>query len=371
MTYYFDNSSTTPLLPEVIELMNEINESFYGNPSSIYAIGRKSKIIIENAREKIASFIKAEPNQIIFTSSGTESNNQVLWSFVGNKRNHVISSLIEHPAVTKVLQRLNEYGLEYDLIDVDKRGVISIPSLKSNIRPSTGLISIMLANNELGTIQPLDEVINIAKENDILVHSDAVQCFGKVELNMSTLLVDFLSLSSHKFYGPKGVGILYVRNPKRLKSFVIGGSQENGLRAGTENISSIAGTSLAAEKVTKSMYNKKKHIYKLEARFKSGLFKIYPKAIYNGSQKKKLPGLLSVSFPGNKSSILMAKLNDKGISVSNGSACGSGNIQSSPVLKAIGLNDKINLCTLRFSFGQFNTVNEIDYLLNELHGILK
>ena len=368
--YYFDHSATTPLLPEVIELMNHINKDVYGNPSSTYSIGRKSRSIIENARKQIAKSISARPEQIIFTSGGTEANNHVFWSLMGNSQNHIISNVIEHPAVTKVLGFLNQFGLEHELVGVNKNGVVSIDDINEAIIPETSLVSLMLANNEIGTLQPVQEIVELAKERGILVHTDAVQCLGKIKLDVSTLRVDYLSLSAHKFYGPKGVGILYVREPEKLSPMIIGGGQERNLRAGTENASSIAGMGLAAEIAANSLDKKAELLIELEEQFKSGLNKFFKNAIYNGNQSKKLPGLLNISFPRNRSDIIMTKLDRANIAVSNGSACGSGDIKPSPILSAIGLDDSMNLSTIRFSFGLSNTPQQINYLLNELESIL-
>ncbi len=349
--------------------MNHLNEEMYGNPSSIYSIGRKARNIIENARAQVAESISANPEQIIFTSGGTEANNQIIWSFA-NKKNHIISSVIEHPAVTKVLESLELFGLEHELVTVNKYGIISIEELTDKIKDNTSLISIMMANNELGTIQPLNEIINIAHEKNILVHTDAVQCLGKIDLNVSNLKVDFLSLSAHKFYGPKGIGALYIKKPERMIPFICGGGQERGLRAGTENVSSIAGMGLASILAKDLIQEKIILLQRLENDFKNGLLKFYPDAIFNGTQKDKLPGVVNISFPGQQSDILMAKLNRKNIAVSNGSACESGITKPSLVLSAIGLDEKTNLSTLRFSFGITNTKNQIDFLLKQLKSIL-
>ena len=364
--YYFDHSATTPLLPEVSELINDINRETYGNPSSVYSSGRKSRSFIENARNQVANSISANPEQIIFTSGGTESNNHVLWSLLNKNHRHVVSSTIEHPAILKVLHFLKQYGLKYDLVGVLSDGTVSVEEIEKAVLPETSLISLMLANNEIGTIQPIKDVVEIAKKYNVLVHTDAVQCLGKIDVNVLDLGVDFLSLSAHKFYGPKGVGILYVKDPKKLSSLIIGGGQERGLRAGTESISAIAGMGLAAENCVESLNEKQKLLIKLEKQLKSGINKFYKKAIYNGNQSKKLPGLVNISFPKNQSTIMMVKLDRDGIAISNGPACGSGDIKPSPVLSEIGLDDQTNLSSLRFSFGSTNTDQEVDYLLSKL-----
>ena len=363
---YFDHSATTPVHPDVQDLINITNSTIYGNPSSNHHFGRKARLLLEKSRAQVAKSINTTPNKIIFNSGGTEANNHVLWSMLGTRKNHVISNKIEHPAVIKVLQELESFGLEYDLINVDKNGFINTDELESKIKRNTGLISIMLANNEIGTIQPLDQVVKIAKKYSILVHSDAVQCLGKININVQSLAVDFLSLSAHKFYGPKGVGVLYAKNPQKLKPLIIGGGQESKLRAGTENIAYALATGLASEIATKSLKKNVDHFLSLEKQFKQKLKRNFKNIIFNGCQSKKLPGLISVSFPGFCSDVLLVKLDRENIFVSNGSACGSGIVKPSPVLSAIGIDNATNLSTLRFSFGLSNSLEEIETLVQIL-----
>ncbi len=363
---YFDHSATTPVHPEVQNLINITQKEVYGNPSSTYYPGIKARLLLEKSREQIAKSINTIPSKIIFNSGGTEANNHVLWSMLGKNKNHVISNEIEHPAVTKVLQTLKNFGLEHCLIKVDRKGFINLRELKSKIQKNTGLISIMLANNEIGTVQPVEQVVKIAKKHNILVHTDAVQCIGKMNIDVQKLGVDFLSLSAHKFYGPKGVGALYAKNPRILKPLIIGGNQEGSLRAGTENIPYIAAMGLASELATKSLKKNIIHLNSLEILFKQELRDKFKNLTFNGSQSKKLPGVISVSFPSFSSDILIIKLDREKIYVSNGSACGSGIVKPSHVLKAIGLDDSTNLSTLRFSFGLSNNFEEIETLINVL-----
>ena len=229
---YFDHSATTPLQSEVKELMKSINENNYGNPSSIYSLGQKARIIIETSRKQVADAIGASSDQILFTSSGTESNNQVLWTLIFSIKKHVITSAIEHPAVIKVLKNLVTIGISHTLLPVNNSGIVDMSMLVPALKKDTGLISIMQANNEVGSIQPIKETVKIAREYNIPVHTDAVQCLGKIPINTSYLGVDFLSVSAHKFYGPKGVGVLFVKDKKKIRSLMIGGGQESGLRAG-------------------------------------------------------------------------------------------------------------------------------------------
>ena len=367
---YFDHSATTPVHPEVQSLINITQSTIYGNPSSIHFQGKRARLIIEKAREKIANSINTTPDKIIFTSGGTEANNHVLWSMLGQNRNHVVSNVIEHPAIIKVLQLLKNFGIDHSLIKVDKKGLVDLDELEDKINKKTGLISIMLANNEIGTIQPVKKVVEIAKKKGILVHTDAVQCLGKMDINVQTLGVDFLSLSAHKFYGPKGIGVLYTKNPNKLRPLIIGGGQESSLRAGTENIAYIAGMGLASELATNSLDKNIIHLKAIETQFKQKLKNNIKNIIFNGSQSQKLPGLVNVSFPGFNSSILLIKLDREKICVSNGSACGAGDIKPSPILSAIGLNELTNLSTLRFSFGTSNNSEEIKTLIDILNNII-
>ena len=363
---YFDHSATTPVHPDIQNLINITQAEIYGNPSSNHSLGRKARSLLEKSREQIAKSINTVPSKIIFNSGGTEANSHVIWSMLGKQKNHVISNEIEHPAVTKVLQKLKIFGLEHCLITVDKNGIINFCELESKIKKNTGLISIMLANNEIGTIQPVEQVVKIAKKYGILVHTDAVQCMGKMSIDVQKLDVDFLSLSAHKFYGPKGIGVLYAKNPKILKPLIIGGGQESSLRAGTENIAYIAAMGLASELATKSLKKNIAHLNSLETQFKQRLKNSFKNIIFNGSQSQKLPGLISVSFPGFSSEILIIKLDREEIYVSSGSACGSGIVKPSHVLSAIGLDESTNLSTLRFSFGLTNNLEEIKILIHIL-----
>ncbi len=366
---YFDHSATTPVHPKVLELMMVTQKNFYGNPSSIHAQGRKSKSLIEKARFQIAKAIGAKSKQIIFTSGGSESNNQILHSILNTNKNHIITSAVEHLAILNVLKLLRERGIKNDSIDVDENGTVITDDLKKKITISTGIISIMLANNEIGTIQPIKTITSIAKKKSILTHTDAVQCFGKMGINVDELGVDFLSLSGHKFYGPKGGGIIYSRNKEFISPFLFGGNQESGLRAGTENVAIIAGMGLAAEIASSNIKKNADHILSLENHFKKELKNIYPQVIFNGNPKQKLPGLISVTFPRYKSDIIAAKLDRLGMAISNGAACGSGIVQPSHVLKSIGLSDNNNISTIRISFGNTNTHNEVKMLLDAFKSI--
>ena len=329
---YFDHSATTPLHPQVIEKMNEVSEFNYGNPSSLYSSGRKSKAIIENARRFIAQTIDASPSEIYFTGSGTEANNMVIWSIIYANKKHIITSAVEHPAILNVIEQLKPFGVSSSILPVNSDGQVSPDDLKSSIREDTGLVSIMMVNNEVGTIQPIKTLSEIAQEADILFHSDSVQALGKIPLSVKELGAQFLSFSGHKFYGPKGVGFLYCKKETKLNSLIIGGSQEENKRAGTENVAGIAGLGEAAKLIYENLNKRMNHLIELETLFKEKINELNLSIIYNGDPNNNVPGLISISFPGNRSDILLAKLDRNGIELSNGSACGSGITKPSPVL---------------------------------------
>ena len=364
---YFDNSATTPIDQDVQSLMSDLNLNIYGNPSSIYASGRNAKNTIEIARRQLANAINSEPSEIIFTGGGSEANNIVLWDMVHKKRNHVITSSIEHPAILLVLRELENLGIKHTVIPVDKNGLIDPDDIKKNIISDTGLISIMMANNEVGTIEPIKEIAQIAHEHDVLFHSDAIQVLGKIPIDVKKLKLDIMSFSAHKFYGPKGVGALFIKNGVSIKPLIVGGSQEKNMRAGTENVSGIAGLGLAAEIASKFEKENFSHLLELESHFKELIIDKHPNIIFNGIHNNKLPGLLNLTIPNIPNDLLLIHLDKDGISISNGSACSSGTISPSPVLKAMGLSDKSNLESVRISAGKYNTMDEVNKLVDSIH----
>lgn len=364
---YFDNSATTPIDQDVQSLMSNLNQNIYGNPSSIYASGRNAKNTIEIARRQLANAINSEPSEIIFTGGGSEANNIVLWDMVHKKRNHVITSSIEHPAILLVLRELEKLGVKHTIVPVDKNGLIDPDDIKNNIISDTGLISIMMANNEVGTIEPIQEIARIAQEHDVLFHSDAIQVLGKLPIDVKKLKLDIMSFSAHKFYGPKGVGALFIKNGISIKPLIVGGSQEKNMRAGTENVSGIAGLGLAAEIASKFEKENFSHLLELESHFKELIIDKDPNIIFNGFDNNKLPGLVNLTIPNIPSDLLLINLDNDGISISNGSACSSGTISPSPVLKAMGLSDKRNLESVRISAGKYNTMDEVNNLVDSIH----
>ena len=364
---YFDNSATTPIDQDVQSLMSDLNQNIYGNPSSIYASGRNAKNTIEIARRQLANAINSEPSEIIFTGGGSEANNIVLWDMVHKKRNHVITSSIEHPAILLVLRELEKLGVKHTIVPVDKNGLIDPDDIKKNIISDTGLISIMMANNEVGTIEPIQEIALIAQEHDVLFHSDAIQVLGKLPIDVKKLQLDIMSFSAHKFYGPKGVGALYIKDGVSINPMIIGGSQEKNMRAGTENVSGIAGLGLAAEIASNFEKENFSHLLELENYFKELIIDKHNDITFNGFDNNKLPGLVNLTIPNIPSDLLLINLDNDGISISNGSACSSGTISPSPVLKAMGLSDKSNLESVRISAGKYNTMDEVNKLVDSIH----
>jgi len=363
---YFDHSATTPIHPDVLSLINELNQDIYGNPSSIHAAGRKAKHVVETARKQIAAAINCTSKEIIFTGGGSEANNLVLWNMIYRNRKHVITSAIEHPAILAVLRQLEHLAITHTIVPVNKYGCVNPEDIDSAIKDDTGLITIMLANNEVGTVEPLQGIAKIAKKHNVLFHSDGVQVLGKLPIDVQKLGVDMMSFSAHKFYGPKGVGALYIKEGIAMKPIIAGGSQEKSLRAGTENVGGIAGLGRAAELVTKSLSDVGRTLTALETQFKTKFSEQHTNIIYNGFEDNHLPGLISLTIPGIASDLLLIHLDNEDIAVSSGSACSAGTISPSPVLKEMGISDKQNLETIRISAGRDNTNTEVDQLIEAM-----
>jgi cysteine desulfurase len=372
--YYFDNAATTKVSQPVLESMLPYLKEKYGNPSSIYSLGRKSKDAIDEAREKVAKALGCESKNIYFTSSGSESDN---WAIKGiafanrDKGNHIITSSIEHHAVLHTCEYLEKQGFEVTYLPVKENGIVDIKELKKSIRKDTILISIMYANNEIGTIQPIEEIGKIAKEKEIYFHTDAVQAIGNMEINLNKLNVDLLTLSGHKFNAPKGVGALYIKDGVRIDNLIHGGGQERGKRASTENVANIIGLGTAIELATKDIDKKRKHLIQLREICIKGIMDKIPNTILNGDPKKRLPGNVNVCFKGIEGEGILLMLDQLGICASSGSACTSGSLEPSHVLLAIGLPHEIAHGSLRLSFSKDNTQKEVDYLLEVLPGIIK
>ena len=369
---YLDNNATTPLDPEVADKMCWFLREHFGNPSSIYPIGRAVKEIINQARENVAKALGAQRSEVFFTASGTESDNWALRGVLDTspEKREVITSTIEHPAVLNQAKYLEKKGITVSYVPVDNYGVIDLDFLRAAITPQTALISIMYANNEIGTIQPIETVVAIAREHGVLVHSDAVQAFGKIRFDVEKLGVDFLSVSAHKIYGPKGVGALYVRKGIDICPFIHGGRQERGMRAGTENTIGIVGFGEAARVLMDHGRKDQEKIEKLADSLKRGIEERIPKVIFNGHPEKRVKNTLNVAFPGLEAEAILLALATKGISVSTGSACSSESEEISPVLLSIGLRPEIARSCIRISLGRFNTEDDIQTVVRELPGII-
>ena len=364
---YFDNSATTPVKSEVLNEMMPFLTTQYGNASSLYSIGRKSKRAIENARKQVAELINCNPNEIYFTAGGSESDNIALKGFVyanKEKGNHIITSKIEHPAILETCRYLQTQGFDVSYINVNEDGIIDLDELQQAIKESTILISVMAANNEIGTIQPIEQIAQIAHKNNIVFHTDAVQAVGNMTIDVTKMEIDMLSLSGHKIHAPKGIGALYIKNGIKLEKIINGGHQEKDKRAGTENVAGIVGLGKACEIANKNMENHIRNLTRLRDYYIKRLQKEIPDKIrINGTMERRLPGNANVSFEGINSGELIFKLDEKGICVSAGSACSSGNSLPSHVLSAINVPEKYLNSAIRTTFGDNNTFEEIDYFV--------
>lgn len=370
---YFDNAATTQVNQDVIKEMLPYFSIEYGNPSSLYSIGRRAKRALEEARRKIANIINCKPNEIYFTSCGTESDNLAIKGIAyanKEKGKHIITSKIEHPAVLNTCKELEEQGYKVTYLDVDQNGIVNVEQLKASIKTDTILITIMFANNEIGTIQPIEEIGKIAKENNIYFHTDSVQAVGSIKIDVQKLNIDSLSLSGHKFYGPKGVGALYVKTGIPFEKFISGGHQERNKRAGTENVAGIVGIGKAIELAYENLDEYNKKIKELRDYYVKQVEEKIPYIKINGDMEKRLPGNSNISFRFIEGEGLLLNLDLKGICASSGSACTSGSLDPSHVLLAIGLPHEIAHGSLRVSIGKYNTKEEIDYLIENLMEIV-
>ena len=364
---YFDIAATTPLDNNVSKLMTEIQNTVFGNPSSIHQFGQKSRSLIETARRQMASSLNCKPNELIFTSGGSESNNLVLKGLL-KAGDHLITSSYEHPAIIKVSQELEKCGVEVSYIKPSVDGIIDSNDIESAIKQNTKLISIMYVNNEIGSVNPIGNIVEVAKKNNIKVHTDAVQIIGKQPLDIKKIDVDFLSIAAHKYYGPKGIGALFVKSGNILDSVLQGGGQEKNLRPGTENISGIVGMGLATQIAIQNVAENSKKILDLENTFINELNE--KKINYKLNGKCRIPGILNITFPAILGQTLVMKLDLNGVAVSFGSACSSGTPKPSEVLLNLGLTSDEALRTIRISIGKFHTDNDIYDLVSILNEIL-
>ncbi|WP_373844857.1 cysteine desulfurase NifS [Clostridium sp.] len=361
---YMDYAATTFVKSEVIEEMKLYFDEYFGNPSSVYRISRRTKMAVMNAREKIAKIINANRDEIFFTSGGSESDN---WAIKGTafanreKGNHIITTGIEHPAVMNTCRYMEEQGFKVTYVPVDKFGIVDIKKLEGAIREDTLLVSVIFANNEIGTLEPIKEIGDMCRKRGVLLHTDAVQAVGIVPVDVKEMNIDLLSMSSHKFYGPKGIGALYIRKGVKIDSLIHGGSQERGKRAGTENISGIVGMGKALEIAASNMDRESKRLSYLRDKMIEELLSI-PGTSLNGHKINRLPGNVNISFDSVGAEILVMALDNKGICVSAGSACSAGAIEPSHVLKCIGLSDDGAKSSIRISLGAGTSEEDIYYV---------
>jgi cysteine desulfurase len=379
---YLDHAATTPIEPDVLKAMMPYFTEIFGNPSSVHQFGREAKVAIEEARERIANFINAKPSEIVFTSGGTEADNFAIFGIamanLKRGKNHIITTQIEHHAVLDACMFLQKNGFDVTFLKVGSDGIVDPDDVKQVITPRTCLISVMHANNEIGTIQPIEAIGQIAKEYGILFHTDAVQSFGKINVDVEKLNVDLLSASAHKIYGPKGIGFLYIRSGVEIEKFHHGGSQEAGRRAGTESVPLIVGFGKAVEICAERMINDFEHAKILKERMlykiKDVFSEISDVLLLNGSVDKSIPHILNFSINSSKIEIdaeaVIYGLDIKGVAVSNGSACTSGSLKPSHVIMALGRDEKTALSTVRFSFGRANTIDDVDYAVEKFYEIV-
>ena len=370
---YLDHAATTYVRAEVLEEMSPFFASIYGNPSSIHSFGREARKAVETAREQVAKALNAQPNEIFFTSGGTEANNWALKGIAAAnkaKGNHIITSMIEHHAVLHTCENLEKKGFEVTYLPVDDNGLLTAEQVKAAITDKTILISIMSANNEIGTLQPIEEIGKVAADNGIYFHTDAVQSIGSVKLDVKAMNIDALSLSAHKFYGPKGVGALYLKKGVKTDNLFHGGAQEKNRRAGTENISGIVGLGKAIELADANITQYAQRMESLRDMMIKGIMDKVKFVRLNGHHTKRLPGNANLSFEFIEGESLLLSLDMKGIAASSGSACTSGSLDPSHVLLAIGLSHEIAHGSLRLTFGDTNTEQDVEYVLNVLPGIV-
>jgi len=373
-TMYFDNAATTKIDDRVFKAMIPYLTTEYGNPSSVYRLGKITKNAIEESRKKVAKVLNCLPSEIYFTSCGSESDNFAVKGIAyanKDKGNHIITSKIEHSAILDTCSSLEKMGFEITYIDVDENGIINVEQLKNSIKDTTILISVMFANNEVGTIQPIREISTIAKEHNIYFHTDAVQAIGNIKIDVKDLNVDLLSLSGHKFYAPKGIGALYIRRGVKFDKFINGGHQERNKRAGTENIAGIVGIGEAIEIAYQDIDDYNKKLKEFRDYYFEQIEKRIPNIKINGDREKRLPGNANVSFINIKGEDLLFRLDLKGICASSGSACTAGSLLPSHVLLAMGIEPQIAISSLRVTFGKHNTKEDVDFLIDSIEEIVK
>jgi cysteine desulfurase len=375
MRIYLDHNATTPPSDAVVQRMTATLRDEFGNPSSVHHFGQRAKAIIDEARSAVAGLIGADPGDVVFTGGGTEGDNLAIRGIAEalepTGRKHLIASAIEHEAVLNTLKALARRGWKTTLLPVDETGIVSPDTLRSAMTDDTALVSVMHANNEIGTVQPIPELAAIARERRALFHTDAVQSAGKIPLDVKTLGVDLLSISAHKFYGPKGVGALWIRRGVRLQPPLTGGKQERSRRAGTENVAGIAGMGVAAREAIAKMDSEAARLAALRNRLEDGILRSVTGTALNGVRSPRVPNTTNISFDRTEAESLLIALDLEGVAVSTGSACSSGTLEPSHVLKAMGFPPHRTQNSLRFSLGAANTEAEIDRVIAVLPGIVE
>ena len=370
---YLDNNATTQVAPEVVEAMLPFFNDRYGNPSSAHAFGGQVQKQVDAARERVASFFKAQPWDIVFTSCGTESDNTAIRSALQAQpeKRHIVTTRVEHPAVLSLCQHLEKHeGCRVTYLSVDSQGRLDLDQLAEAVTEETAIVSIMWANNETGVVFPVPEIAEIVKSKGAIFHSDAVQAVGKLPIDLSQAPVDMLSLSGHKLHAPKGIGVLYIRKGTKFSPFMIGGHQERGRRAGTENVPYIIGLGKAFELASANLEDENTRVRGLRDRLQEGLLKSIPKSFINGVETERLPNTLSISFEAIEGESILLKMSALGIAASSGSACTSGSLEPSHVLRSMGVPFTCAHGTVRFSLSYFNTDEDVDYILEHLPRIV-
>ena len=370
---YVDNNATTKVAPEVFEAMLPYFKEDYGNPSSMHTFGGKVDRNIKEARTSVASLLGAAPEEIVFTSSGTESDNTAIWAAIQSNpdKKHIITSRVEHPAVKNLFEYLSKNGYRVTFIPVDSKGRLDMDYLYENLTDNTAIVTIMWANNESGVIFPIEKISQIVKERGAVFHTDAVQAVGKIPIDLNKIDVDMLSLSGHKLHGPKGVGALYIRKGTKFSPFLIGGHQESGRRGGTENVASVVGLGKASELAADYMEEENTRVKQLRNKLESELLKQIPNTIINGDRENRLPNTTNVSFEYVEGESILLMMDELGICASSGSACTSGSLEPSHVLRAMGVPFTAAHGSIRFSLSIYNTEEEIDFIIEKLPPIIK
>jgi len=370
---YVDNNATTPIAPEVYQEMIPYLTELYGNPSSIHTFGGQLASKIDEARQKIANLIGALPTEIVFTSCGTESDNAAIMGILSSNpsKKHIITTKVEHPAILNLCQTLEKNGYDVTYLSVDRKGYLNPDELQKAIRPDTAIVSVMYANNETGVIFPIEEIGKIVKSKGSMFHVDAVQAAGKIPINLSKSSIDLLSISGHKLHAPKGVGILYIRRGTMIRPFVIGGHQERGRRAGTENVASICALGKAAELACANITEENTRVKKMRDRLEKNILENIGYTFVNGGSESRLPNTTNISFEFIEGESILLLLDKFGICASSGSACTSGSLQPSHVLRAMGVPFTAAHGSIRFSLSRYNTEEQIDKIIEVLPGIIK